>query len=95
MRAVVCLSIRVPSAFRAPQEKKIKIVHDSIGYGLFQNLGRLDLNRKASGWCGLVFASVSLFWHLCNTGRYIRIVTGLLSMQLIGLTEQCNVSFSY
>ena len=49
---VVCLNISVSAAFRAAQENKINIVQESrflMLLVLFQNLGRLDLNRKGSG----------------------------------------------
>ena len=70
----------------------INIVQDSLGYGFIPAVGKLDLNTKAIGRRGFVFASVLRLWHLCNIGRYIGIVTGLLLMQLIGLTDQCNIS---
>ena len=40
-----------------------------------------------------MFSPVLRLWHVCNTGRYIGIVTRFLLMQLIGLTDQCNNSY--
>ena len=84
MQAVVCLDISVSAAFCAAPKIELTSFKATV---LFQHLDRLDLNRKAIRRRGLVFASVLRLWHLCNTGRYIRIVTGLLLMQLIGLTD--------
>ena len=57
----------------------------------------LDLNKKAIGRCGFTawFSPVFCDNLRSNTGRYIRIVTGLLLMQISGLTDQCNTSFFY
>ena len=59
-QAFICLDISVLAAFSVAQENTV----------LFQNLGRLDLNRNTIGQCGLVFASDLLLWHLCNTGQH-------------------------
>ena len=69
------------------------IVQDSLGYGFipaFRQAGSKQKSDRAVLFHRLVFTSVLGLRHFRNTGRYIRIVTGLLLMQICG---QFNISF--
>ena len=64
------------------------IVQDSLGYGFipaFRQAGSKQKSDRAVLFHRLVFTSVLGLRHFRNTGRYIRIVTGLLLMQICGL----------
>ena len=67
------------------------IVQDSLGYGFipaFRQAGSKQKSDRAVLFHRLVFSSVLGLRHFRNTGRYITIVTGLLLMQISGLTDQ-------
>ena len=91
MQAVVCLNISVSAAFCAAPKNYLTLFKIPKATVLFQQLGRLDLNKKSDR--AVRFTSVLRLQHFRNTGRYIRIVTGLVLMQISGLIDQCNISF--
>ena len=96
MQSVVCLNISVSAAFCAALFLifylfLFSIVQDSLGYGFipaFRQAGSKQKSDRAVLFHRLVFTSVLGLRHFRNTGRYITIVTGLLLMQISGLTDQ-------
>ena len=88
MQAVACLNISVSAAFCAANCFLINIVQDSLGYDFIPAWRQARSKQAARRGFHQCFAT----WHLCNTGPHTRIATGLLLMQLIGLTGQCNIS---
>ena len=95
MQAVVRLNISVSAAFCAADYYYyyfcLNIVQDFLGYGFipaFRQARSKQKRYRAVRLHRLVFASVLRLRHFRNTGRYITIVTGLLLMQISGLTDQ-------